>query len=339
MSSTYSVLCLSHDPAITAAYDCGSRERAEEAVREGIDGHEHCDLLIGRFSYPLIEAGCPHSKDQPADLRCIHHGTAWADADVLRLLWAAYESEDAAVQKAAKAPEFRCWPPARLRRLRDELGISGTETPAAAAAPPVGPSTCAAYVPPASPDDSGYCARCGMYDWKHAAHAGAPDGPTLIDGAPATDLAVEAVRQLDADPHEGLVVKPYTDHGRKLWVFRCWGTDTCDGWLSLDHHSEGSAISARDRHITDEHPGEFRPVIEGPCSSCHGQWWHDLRCPPCNASKRLDGGPVSCAMEARHFLPGTNASHLGLIPDSDLRYAWRDRADGATPHVDEPKEQ
>jgi hypothetical protein len=57
-----------------------------------------------------------------------------------------------------------------------------------------------------------------------------------------------------ADPHTGLVVQPYrTDQGRPAWVFRCWGTDTCDGWLSLDHTSRQSAERARDRHAAEAH--------------------------------------------------------------------------------------
>ncbi|MET8411901.1 hypothetical protein ABZV34_28020 [Streptomyces sp. NPDC005195] len=40
-------------------------------------------------------------------------------------------------------------------------------------------------------------------------------------------------------PHTGLVVEPYrNDRRENVWVFRCWGTDTRDGWLSLDHYSE-----------------------------------------------------------------------------------------------------
>lgn len=29
------------------------------------------------------------------------------------------------------------------------------------------PGTCSHYQPPAKPEDSGYCARCGMFDYKH----------------------------------------------------------------------------------------------------------------------------------------------------------------------------
>ena len=58
-----------------------------------------------------------------------------------------------------------------------------------------------------------------------------------------------------AEPHTGLTVQPYrrADDGSQKWVFRCWGTDTCDGWLSLDHTSEQSAVRDRDRHVTEEH--------------------------------------------------------------------------------------
>jgi hypothetical protein len=59
------------------------------------------------------------------------------------------------------------------------------------------------------------------------------------------------------EPHTGLVVQPYrNDQGQPAWVFRCWGTDTCDGWLSLDHTSQQSAERARDRHVTEEHSKE-----------------------------------------------------------------------------------
>jgi hypothetical protein len=75
-----------------------------------------------------------------------------------------------------------------------------------------------------------------------------------IEGSPTA--ACEAIRQMDADttePHTGLVVQPYRDHGEKRWVFRCWGTDTCDGYLSLDHYSQQAAERARDRHLVEDH--------------------------------------------------------------------------------------
>lgn len=119
MSSAYRVLCLSHDPAIVAS-DPGyhRREQAEEAIRVGVEEHRDCDLLIGRFSYPLVEVGCP---PRPS---CHHGGTEWVDSDWLRLLAAAYQSQDEAVRAATRQSEFRCWSWERLRRLRDELGIT-----------------------------------------------------------------------------------------------------------------------------------------------------------------------------------------------------------------------
>ncbi|MEU3255923.1 hypothetical protein [Streptomyces sp. NPDC006997] len=89
-----------------------------------------------------------------------------------------------------------------------------------------------------------------------------PETPRLVnvDGVLTegdADKAREAIRQMDADPHglkAGMIVKPYTDHGQQKWVFRCWGTDDgCDGWLSLDHTSQSSAESARDRHLAEAH--------------------------------------------------------------------------------------
>jgi hypothetical protein len=90
----------------------------------------------------------------------------------------------------------------------------------------------------------------------------------ILDGRPTPDPTAvqEADRQMDADPHglnAGMIVKAYRDHGAEKWVFRCWGTDTCDGWLSLDHSSQQSAERARDRHVAEEHPAE-----PGPCPAC-----------------------------------------------------------------------
>ncbi|MDX3759310.1 hypothetical protein [Streptomyces sp. AK02-04a] len=60
------------------------------------------------------------------------------------------------------------------------------------------------------------------------------------------------------DPGGAMVVQEYTERGRHLWAFRCWGTDTCDGWLGLGHHTETSALLERERHVAEEH-GEPAP--------------------------------------------------------------------------------
>ncbi|MEU5974380.1 hypothetical protein [Streptomyces sp. NPDC047315] len=131
MSSTYRILCLSHDPAITISGSYHQPEDAEDAIRDQIPEHANCDLAIGRYSYPLIELGCPPSKDRPPRL-CTHGSTVWIDSDWLRLLAAAHTSADTTVQQAAK---HRCMPWHRLRRLREELDLPRTgpepdETPA-----------------------------------------------------------------------------------------------------------------------------------------------------------------------------------------------------------------
>lgn len=129
MSSIYRILCLSHDPAIPIpTADFNWPEQAEERVRSSIEGHETCDLMIGRYSYPLIEVGCPNlttrNGRRTSETPCFHGGTQWIGVEWLRLLAAALgESIDSPVGRAAAASEFRCWTPRRVVRLRQELGI------------------------------------------------------------------------------------------------------------------------------------------------------------------------------------------------------------------------
>lgn len=123
MSSTYRILCLSHDPAITDEAEYSTSEAAAQRIAAGVGGHVSCDLAIGRYSYPLVEAGCPASRDQPAQLRCGHGSTIWVDAHWLRLLAAAHQSTDPAVLAAVTKGGHRCWPPERIQRLRLELDL------------------------------------------------------------------------------------------------------------------------------------------------------------------------------------------------------------------------
>ncbi|MER5875505.1 hypothetical protein ABT119_06190 [Streptomyces sp. NPDC001910] len=98
----------------------------------------------------------------------------------------------------------------------------------------------------------GYCPACGrgdaaptVTDWEQQ--------KTRADQAEAALTRVRAALHIADD--EGLVVDRYrTDRGGIAWCFRCWGTDTCDGWLSLDHFSQQSAERARDRHVAEAHP-------------------------------------------------------------------------------------
>ena len=90
--------------------------------------------------------------------------------------------------------------------------------------------------------------------------------PDVLRERAETDMhavaEAEARRQLDADPHglkTGLVIHPYIDHGLQRWLFRCWGTGTCDGWLGLGHHSQQSAEREWDRHVAEEHTTTRQP--------------------------------------------------------------------------------
>lgn len=125
MSSNYHPICLSHDPAIVLDQEL-RREDTDTITRAQINGHEHCDIVIGRFSYPLIEVAClGRQLAEPTGCKAYHSGVKWIDANWLRLLHAATPHADAALLDRST---FRCWPPERLTRLREELGLA--ETPA-----------------------------------------------------------------------------------------------------------------------------------------------------------------------------------------------------------------
>lgn len=133
MSSLYRILCLSHDPAIEASNrEYRSTELAEQAIREGIDGHEKCDLMIGRYSYPLVELGCPGNVPgdrQPGVRSCFHHrDTRWISVEWIRLLACAQRQPEGSLLRSATVDvHFACFPPERLHRLRFELGTATPE--------------------------------------------------------------------------------------------------------------------------------------------------------------------------------------------------------------------
>ena len=130
MSSTYYILCLSHDPATTEG-ECYRFEEAEQRVAAGFETHPNCDLAISRHSGAVVEVACLTSKHRKVDLRCYHGAAIWADADWLRLLAAAHQSTDPAVQAAVTKAGHRCWPPERIQRLRLELDLPAPSTPGA----------------------------------------------------------------------------------------------------------------------------------------------------------------------------------------------------------------
>jgi hypothetical protein len=122
VSSNYRLLCLSHDPAIVIDRDFYLQEiEAVTRDHEALQGHEGCDIIAGRFSYPLIEAGCIGKVGMP-DTGCkgYHNGVEWIRSEVLRLLHAAAPSVS---EEILRPFVTRCWPLERLRKLRVQLGI------------------------------------------------------------------------------------------------------------------------------------------------------------------------------------------------------------------------
>lgn len=125
----YHALCLDHDPAIVIDGDWQHPDYAVEAVAnrstDVLRPHRTCQMMIGRYSYPLIEVCCPGASLHP-DRPMLHTRPVWMRVEWLRLLYAAYQSKDEAVLKAARGMDL-CWSAVRLLRLRHELGVADPE--------------------------------------------------------------------------------------------------------------------------------------------------------------------------------------------------------------------
>jgi len=133
MSSTYHVLCLSHDPAIILEPEF-SLERALAAAANpagyiGIAHHADCDLLVGRWSGGLMAIACP-IRPHPGEETGGHSTPQSVEVAWLRLLSAAHRMElpDADLSVAMQRLPG-CWSPTRIYRLRELL------EPAPASAP------------------------------------------------------------------------------------------------------------------------------------------------------------------------------------------------------------
>lgn len=120
MSSSYVIICASHDPAIeiTEHVHVSSEVFVVRAYERRVPGHERCDLLVGRYSGGLVEIACPGGK--PC-VRGYHNWTAdtWTDVGWLRLLWAAHERGDDV--DGYRIPH--CWTQQRVMRLGPLLGM------------------------------------------------------------------------------------------------------------------------------------------------------------------------------------------------------------------------
>lgn len=124
MSSTYRILCLSHDPALVTDIEWSSGTdnvaAVERAARTGVPGHEACDVLIGRWSGSIVEFGCTKAvKDERH--ACWHNGAYWVDVLWLRLLALARRAPEGSTERMLAARADRCWSPGRVDRLRHLL--------------------------------------------------------------------------------------------------------------------------------------------------------------------------------------------------------------------------
>jgi hypothetical protein len=71
-------------------------------------------------------------------------------------------------------------------------------------------------------------------------------------------------------PDDTGAISQGTGPTRDGWAWRCWGTDTCDGWLSFGHPSAAAARRAYDRHVQRHHgpdglvPAPMLPPLADP---------------------------------------------------------------------------
>jgi hypothetical protein len=131
MSSTYRILCLSHDPALVLVGEWPSLDEALSAVASRTlnasssnIGHRDCDLVVGAYSYPLVRLWCPPCQsDQPRWGHTSYHPNKpiAVNAFWLRLLWHVDQQQASATLAKTLAGRPGCWNPGRLTRLRCEL--------------------------------------------------------------------------------------------------------------------------------------------------------------------------------------------------------------------------
>lgn len=129
MSSDYHVLCASHDPALVITFGGEYRSYAEAlaaaadpAQDDRLVAHVGCDLLVGRYSTPLIEVACPGGERCKPGWHRFDSGER-TSAGWLRLLHAAHVRGDDVTSMRLPA----CWTRERVLRLAVQLGIKPEE--------------------------------------------------------------------------------------------------------------------------------------------------------------------------------------------------------------------
>lgn len=113
MSSTYRPICLSHNPAIELdiAWHSGNNGLivGEQLTREGFSSHPDCDIILGKYSYPLIEVGCIGHRNKTFS----HEDTKWIDAEWIALLIKARKNNIQLPYPIMTG----CWNPERVKGL------------------------------------------------------------------------------------------------------------------------------------------------------------------------------------------------------------------------------
>ena len=135
MSSTYRGICLNHLPALEFPEDSlfqnlgelievwqiGARSERGMTGQYEIHSHARCDVMFGRYSYPLIEVYCPpnvaHGHAQPLSMSANDLRSVFADLNGPK-----GPLRRAALKWAGAAP---CWSLKRLRALEPLLNGEG----------------------------------------------------------------------------------------------------------------------------------------------------------------------------------------------------------------------
>ena len=128
MSSTYDLICASHDPALTTINgEWSDLSRALTAVG-GAGVHGGCDLVIGRWSGALISITCPPNSPAAA-CHGRHREPETIDVEWLWLLHkaTAYPELSGPVEWVHR--RFMCWHPQRVTRLAGLIDVE-SNTPA-----------------------------------------------------------------------------------------------------------------------------------------------------------------------------------------------------------------
>lgn len=141
MSSRFSYLCLSHEPAIESElYDEARRgetrdlDTALQLLPAQRVHHPTCDLILARYSGGLVELICPPSSEAGNPNHGPYHPNVptQVDAAWLRLLWAACSHStprEPALQRAVDSFARTCWTWGRVARLGNVLGMQERDQP------------------------------------------------------------------------------------------------------------------------------------------------------------------------------------------------------------------